>query len=392
MPKKRSQPRIAIDGMVTPTKRSGIGRYLENLLYALERRSVDNELFVFLGRNQKDLAAHTGKSIITIPSRISTEHRIINLFRLQMIVPVICWLYKIDVLHIPNEKCLLIKPCSLVFTIHDVGDYINRKRTNLLRFIFRRFSLPLSFRIADHIIAVSHKTKKDLIRFFHIDPDRISVIYEGVSPNLYDRPSVQFAKKILRNYSISHSYILFVGELARRKNIPFLVKAFSRYTEEYSSNMELVIVGKDAGAYKSIKREINKCNLREKVKVTGYINDDDLAALYHFAHCLVLPSMYEGFGLPVIEAMAKGIPVIVANSGSLPEIVGDAGLVVDCHDINSLKEALHRLGEDKELYGRLKVAGLIRSKQFTCEKFVDETYEIYMRVYRERKRKILGQS
>lgn len=376
--KRVSRPlRIGIDGMVTPTLRTGVGRYLENLLFALGELVPDFECTVYLGANQEDLASLTPSRFSLKHSIVSTERSLLNFLRLQFVMPFLVRRDGINVLHLPNEKLLLFKPCPLVLTIHDIADFRLPKRKDLLRRVYRRLTMKLMLSRADRLIAVSHKTARDLVELLKIAPEKISIIGEGVAP-VFKRVPIEECKPILKTkWNVFTDFILFVGEVARRKNLLVLLEAFDQLTRTYSQQLQLVIVGKKGNATDQLVEETKRRHLENLVVFTGFVADQELPKLYSAAKALVMPSMYEGFGLPVIEAMACGIPVIASQNGSLPEIVGDAGLIVDCSNPSALCNAIVSILADDSFRERLIQAGTERVRKYSWANTAVSTLRVY---------------
>jgi glycosyltransferase involved in cell wall biosynthesis len=371
---------VGIDGMVTPTLKTGIGRYIESLLIAFAAIKDDNKTIVYLGSNQEDLREVFSRYFLVRRSSISTECSLLNFLRAQIVLPVQALRDRLQVLHIPNEKLVFLKLCPVVLTIHDVGDFRVPERTDVARRIFRKVVLPVALARADHIIAVSQRTADDLVELFHVPRTKITVIPEGVSPKIC-RVEKERAMRLLRErWNIFSDYILFVGEVAVRKNLLNLVEAFDGVLKDHVGKIQLVIVGKEASATKDLNRQIRERGLEGCVTLTGFVDDQDMSLFYSAAEMLVLPSMYEGFGLPVVEAMASGIPVIVSQAGSLPEVVGTAGVVVDCSDVSALKDAMLLVLNDAHVRAQLIERGYERVKLYSWDVTARKTIEVYERV------------
>ncbi|PNX48592.1 MAG: hypothetical protein BV457_01160 [Thermoplasmata archaeon M9B1D] len=233
----------------------------------------------------------------------------------------------------------------------DVADYYN--------YIF-----PKRLEKADKIITISKNTKKDLVNYFNIDKDKIEVIYLGVEKKY------SYSNKIKKN-----KYILSVGTLQPRKNFVNLIKAFSLIKNNFEH--KLVIVGKKGSDYINILEEIKKHNLENRVFIQGYISDKQLIEIYKSADLFVFPSLYEGFGLPPLEAMACGIPVIASNTSSLPEVIGDAGIMIDPKNVNDIADAIKKILNSEKLKNDLILKGLERTKMFEWKNTSNKILKIY---------------
>jgi glycosyltransferase involved in cell wall biosynthesis len=233
---------------------------------------------------------------------------------------------------------------------------------------------------ADRVIAVSEATRRDLIEFYQTPPAKISVIYHGVSPEF--RP-VQEKERLLAvryKYGLDQRpFILSVGTIQPRKNYQRLVQAFASINQPLS----LVIAGSEGWNCDDVYREVEKLGLADRVYFPGFVAEEDLPVLLSAATLFGYPSLYEGFGLPVLEAMACGTPIVAANQSSLPEVVGDAGLTVDPTDVAALATAITRLLDDPSLRERLSAAGLAQAARFTWPTMAAKLLRVYQEVIEE---------
>jgi len=274
-----------------------------------------------------------------------------------------------DVLFIPAHVLPLLHPSRCVVTIHDLGFlYYPETHPPLARW-YLCWATRFNARHAQRVIVDSKATRDDLIAFYHLEPQKIVVAYpsgaEGFTPV---KDPLRLAQ-VRRRYHTGESYFLYVGSLHPRKNILTLLEAFARL-HKYAiirKDTKLVLVGKRGWLYQEIFRRAQEDDLAGKVSFPGYVSTEDLAALFSGAVAFVFPSLYEGFGLPILEAMACEVPVISSNTSSLPEVVGDAGLLVDPHNVKELCEAMARLYHDPVLRNELISRGKRRRRLFSWE-------------------------
>ncbi len=242
-----------------------------------------------------------------------------------------------------------------------------------------------SVKNAKKIITISQYSKNDIVSHYGIDPDKVTVTYPGYDNNKYQISNIKYQKqisKIKNKYNIKEDYILFVGTLQPRKNISRLIEAFNLTMRQCNNEtMQLLIVGKKGWLYEEIFLRVNELGLKDDVIFTDYVNDGDLPDLYRNATCFVLPSLYEGFGIPAIEAMACGCPVVVSNVSSLPEIVESAGVFVDPYRIESIAEGINQVCYDEANRNKLIKKGLLQVKKFTWQKCAEETYNSIVEIY-----------
>lgn len=286
---------------------------------------------------------------------------------------------KVDILHGPTFR-LLPQGCykKSVVTIHDLKFLKHPELfsdSNGADF-FRKPTLDAIQR-ADCLIAVSEFTKNELIENFRLSPDRIKVIYLGIGKEFNAVQDPTRLKEIRLKYRIKNKYLLFVGFLEAKKNIPRLIEAFSRIRSSLPEPYQLVITGPKGPATKEITQKIKSLSLEDDVILTGQIHRKELPLIYAGASLFTFPSLQEGFGIPPIEAMASGIPVVSSNAGSLQEVVGDGGLLVDPLNIGELAEAIRTVLTDNTLWKSLKRKGLSHSKKFSWNRMAQEILQLY---------------
>lgn len=287
----------------------------------------------------------------------------------------------LDVIHSPENAALFIKLKyqKKIITVHD-SQYLFPESTTLITRLRYKFLLSRTLKTADKIIAVSNSIKKDLITYFNIPEGKIKVIFEAADEK-FKPISHEGVNEVKQKYNLSSPFILYVGLLTKHKNIPVLIKAF--YKIKSGIKHKLVITGTKAWKYREVFETVKKLNLQNDIIFTGYV-DEDLPALYNAADAFVYPSLYEGFGLAPLEAMACGTPVITSNISSLPEVVGDAGIMVDPSDIDGLARSIYEVLINDRLREDLIKKGLERAKMFSWEKCARETLNVYEEVYNER--------
>lgn len=264
-----------------------------------------------------------------------------------------------------------------VITIHDLSSLVFPKM-HIKGMLSDRFLGKRTMKNADKIITVSKSTKDDLIKYFKAPEEKIKPIYLGVDEKfrVLDKDRVRNFKM---RYNLDFPFILYFGVLRSRKNIPTLIKAYNLLKKD-GINHKLVIAGGKNQEYKKILNIVKDLNLERDVIFTGHMPDEVLPELYNAADLFVFPSLYEGFGLPPLEAMTCGTPVITSNTSSLPEVVGDAGLIFDPHDVHGLKDTINTVLNNSDLRTELVKKGLNRSKQFTWKKCAEETMNVYKEV------------
>nr|MBC7245819.1 glycosyltransferase family 4 protein [Chloroflexota bacterium] len=284
----------------------------------------------------------------------------------------------VDIVHDPTGVTPFlfgVGGARMVVTIHDVFAWSCPGHSALPDTLIYRYWLPRVLPRVNAVITVSQVSKTDIVNYLRIPDDKVHVIYEGVDASYHPIPWEETGQMTSR-YGLPRGYILFVGSVEERKNLRRLLQAYALLCER-GEQRRLVVVGPHKWKYTRILQTVAELGIGQRVIFTGYIPDEDLPALYSGADLFVFPSLYEGFGLPPLEAMACGTPVVCSNAGSLPEVVGDAALLVDPYDVEALAEAMHRVLHDPALCEELRQKGLARAQQFTWEKAALETLAVY---------------
>jgi glycosyltransferase involved in cell wall biosynthesis len=283
----------------------------------------------------------------------------------------------------PAMLAPLRKSLPVVVTIHDLAIVRFPQKFRRWHRTFSRYLLPRVVRSVDAIVTVSEATKSDLVELLGVAPDRVSVIPCGISrefatlPN--DHPRLE---DVRRRYSLPKGYVITVGAIEPRKNLPRLLRALKLLATSRMgcADLTLLHVGPAGWLVDDVSQTLDELDLRDRVRFLGYVPNEDLAALYQLARVSVYPSLFEGFGLPVLEAMASGCPVVTSNCSSMPEVAGGAALLVDPTSEESIAEALARIWEDDALRRELIDKGRCRASSFTWESAARATLSLYDRV------------
>jgi glycosyltransferase involved in cell wall biosynthesis len=232
-------------------------------------------------------------------------------------------------------------------------------------------------RKTDAIIAVSEATKQDVIRLLGVPEHRVVVIHEAASPYFRPLDDEDVRAQLRRELGIDRSYVLFVSTIEPRKNVPGLLRAFRQLLDDYRLDTQLILAGERGWLTEDVYQLVDELSLEKSVRFLGRVSAQHLLLLYNGAELLVAPSLYEGFGLTPLEAMACGTPVVVSNVSSLPEIVADAGLLVDPRNVEEITVAIWRLLDDSELRENLAAKGLTRAASFSWDRAARETISLY---------------
>lgn len=360
--------RIGVDVRSLSEPYTGIGRYTSCLLEAMINNSSHHWVLYShqpLLKNDWD-KSRVNVRALNLPKWIKGQY----ILWLQLILPF--WLKqdKVDLFWSPAHRLPLSISDSIarVVTIHDlVWKHYPETMRPSGRFL-DSYLMPKSIRYADKVIAVSSSTAKDLFLDFHEAESKTSIIYEaGLQSN-------EFTKDFDNS---KNKHILFVGTLEPRKNLKRLLEAYSLISSSIRKEYPLVIVGGKGWGNENIDLIIDKLKIRKFVKVMGYLSDEDLIKEYNQAYLFLMPSLYEGFGLPILEAMSLGVPIVTSNISSLPEIVGDTAILVNPLSVSSIKDGIEKVLFDFELRQSLSKATFERSKLFSWNKASIETIDIF---------------
>jgi len=273
---------------------------------------------------------------------------------------------------------LPLRGVPTVLTVHDLIFRRLPEQHKPLNRWYLNLTMPLYCRRATHIIAVSEQTRRDVVSAYGVPAGKISVIYEAADPRFRSQPPEIVAAARAR-HGLPERYLLFVGTIEPRKNLARLLAAFERLQAENLTDA-LVIVGKRGWLTGDFDAALERSPAKQAVLFPGFVPDADLPAVYAGAQVLAMPSLYEGFGLPVLEAMACATPVACSNSSSLPEIAGDAALLFDPTEVDGIRDALRRILRDADVRAQLRDAGLRRAGQFSWDRAAQETLALYQRL------------
>jgi len=370
--------KIGIDAHAAESDGSGNCTYIRNLLRELRQIDTRNEYVLYVTKSRhpfyqdfhscgnfeiKQLALKN--PLIRIPLSLAWETLKDNpdILHVQYIAP-------------PFHKG------KLVATIHDLGFLHVPESFSRFEVLRSKILIRMTAKRSDKIITGSYFSKNDIAGTYKIDPNQIEVIPLGVSTSFKPESDPVKAQKILDKYGIHKPYFLCVGRLNPRKNLISMVKAFTMIKKEKSIPHKLVIVGKEDFATRKIIQSIKTADSTTDVILTGYVEEQDLPSLYNEADVFIYPSLFEGVGLPVLEAMSCGVPVIASDSSSLTEIVGDAGLLVNPLDPEEMRNALFRIISDQDLRKKYIARGTARTEKFSWSSTARQTLNIYENLHR----------
>jgi glycosyltransferase involved in cell wall biosynthesis len=374
--------RIGISTSVIQGGRSGVAQYVFALLRGLKRFGHEHEFTLFVLENDLPLFDFTKGEMRLIRVPENSRSPVKNICWHQTRLPALVHREQLDLLHIPSYRRMLWrKPCPTVATIHDLAPFRVPKKYDWKRMLYGRvIARRLAYR-QDAIVAISETTARDIQTFFRIQPDRITVVHNGIEHERFFPGSKEDALTFVKSrYHVSQSFFLYVARLEHPgKNHVRLIEAYEEFKAATHSDWLLVFAGSNWHGAEVIEAAIRASPFAADIRSLGFVPDQDLPNLYRAADVFVYPSLYEGFGLPPLEAMACGCPVIASSRGSLGEVLGDAAAVVQPEDIHTIARQLYVLATDSGTRNRLRAAGLAQARKFDWHKTATQMLDVYAR-------------
>jgi len=380
--------KVAID--VRRVSDFGVGTYIRNVVRTLGRLDRNNQYFLISGTERVpefgDLPDNF-RTVVFTPTK-STVRTYLDYHNALKT-------YRFDLLHIPQ---MFWRPvpfsCPYVMTVHDLLDYMYRTRTTTS---FGRFvHVQMTRRVmqgAARLFAVSHFTKQDITRFFGISPDKIEVVYNALDEGFQlGHTTAAERETIVERYQVNYPFLLYAGRISPHKNVVRIIEAFSALKsdlakEDKYEDLKLIIIGDEVSKHPDIRRAVIKSGVQNDVRFLGFVSIDILRIFYDAAKVFVFPSLYEGFGLPPLEAMAHGTPVVTSNTAALPEVVGKAAIQVNPENVFEISRAMHRALVDQPLRERMKIAGKEQAARFSWETSVRQIIRVYEEIVASKRKK-----
>jgi glycosyltransferase involved in cell wall biosynthesis len=351
----------------------GIGTYIRNLLRHLGRLDRDTEFVVLCREEDRESLDSLGSNFRAVAEAAGNYS-----FAEQVRIPLALRREAVTLFHAPHYVLPPLVPCRSVVTIHDcIHLMFPQYLPNRFALGYARMSISLATHRATRVLTVSESSKRDILRFVDTDPDKIDVIYNAYDERFGVEPREEDVVRVRERYQLHDEFVLYAGNVKPHKNLERLIEAFDRVRRGGLDHLKLVMIGDEISKYAALRRAVHRHQLHKYVRFLGYLPEETLAVMYRLAGVFVFPSLYEGFGLPPLEAMASGTPVVTSNVSSLPEVAGDAAVLVDPYDPDAIADGIERVLTDEKLRRQLRTRGLARARQFSWETSVRRVREIY---------------
>ncbi len=377
--------KILLNGLQIGKNNSGVQYYAKHLYDAIQKINpvkIEVQLYKQNIKSRSPFSLlpslysfyRSLSSVSRLP--IPSQSRLFRILNENFRLPNYLKKHNFQLFHSPNYVLPFFIKTPSIITVHDLFTFDFPKLCRLKSVLYFKLFLPRSIKKADKIITISETVKNDILSRFNVPDKKVDVVPLGISP-MFKRT---INLKVISKYSISNKYILFVGNIEPKKNLVRLLKAFHKLISEGKISHQLVIAGKKGWKYLEVFSTVHSLNLQNKVVFIGYIPENDLPALYSMAEFFVFPSIYEGFGIPPLEAMACETPVLASNTGALSEITGGNCLMVNPYNTDEIVVGIHKLITDENLRRSYIYKGKKWVKQFTWERTARKTLEVYKQV------------
>jgi len=369
----------------------GIGTYIRNLVYALAKADQRNQYAIVVSPAQESLLGglppHFRIATCTSDDMRPAEHVAFPLFLRRL---------SADVYHIPLNRVAYFMPKPYVVTVHDMASLLYTQESGM-RIKIRRYRFRRGLMRAGKVLAVSAATRRDVVQELGIPSDRVRLVYSAPAPEFFQRGHVadaraagpqteeQERRRILERYQINYPFLLYAGNIRPQKNIPRLVEAFAVVRNELAhhpvySDLRLIIIGDQIARNPAVRHAVVHSRVENCARFLGFVPFDTLRVFYACAEAFIFPSLYEGFGLPPLEAMASGTAVVTSNISSLPEAVNDAAMLVNPENVFDIARGIREVLLDSELRARLVAKGREQAARFSWDRTAREVVQVYEEV------------
>jgi glycosyltransferase involved in cell wall biosynthesis len=374
--------KIGITTSVIQRGQTGIGQYVLSLARAFNHYRDRHHFTFFVLEEDMPLFsfAGDGMELVPVPERFRPPEK--DMLWHHWHLPDLARKHHLDVIHVPTYRRLFWRhPCATVATIHDLAPFQMAGKYDWKRTLYARFIVPFLARRQDQIIAVSEHTAREISDFLGVPDQSLNIVRNGVDHDRFFPGSRDQAKsEVAERFGVRDSFFLYVARLEHpAKNHLRLIQAFEQFRGQSPSAWQLVLAGSDWNGAEAIHAAVRRSLFEKEIHCLGFVPDEHISVLMRAADIFVHPSLYEGFGIPPIEAMACGCPVICSNAGALPEVVGDSAMTLDPEDVVSWRNQMARLAGDAEMQNAWGQAGCTRAKEFDWNRTAAATLKVYNR-------------
>jgi len=366
--------RIAIDARKLHD--FGIGTYIRNLVTELGALDLETRYVLLTRREDAATATAAGTNFEAV---IETSRP--YSFAEQWHVPRAAARARADLLHEPHYVLPPLTRCKTVVTIHDCihlrfPEYLPSKAAS----VYAHTMIRLAARKADRVLTVSDASKRDILHYTGIAPEKVVVVHNGLDARFAAAPDAEAVERVRQRFQLDHPFVLYVGNIKPHKNLERLIAAFAAMRADGPEGLKLVVIGDETSRHPGLRQAVHRHRLDKHVRFFGFQPAATLVIFYRLARAFVFPSLYEGFGLPPLEAMANETPVVTSNLSSLPEVAGDAALLVDPYDVTAIADGIRRAVTDEALRQTLIARGRARAREFSWTRAASDTLTVYRQV------------
>jgi len=354
----------------------GIGTYIRNLLRQLAHLDRDTEYVLLCQQGDLGVAAELGENFRSVLEPSPNYS-----FREQIHVPWVLMRERPALFHAPHYVLPIAVRCRSVVTIHDcIHLRFPQYLPNRAAYAYAGAAMWAAAHRSDCILTVSEASKRDILHYFNVAPEKIVVVHNAFDARFSVAPGEEDVARVRERYQLDQRFVLYVGNIKPHKNLVRLIEAFDELRRGELEDLKLLIIGDEISKLPALRLAVHKHKLHKHVRFLGYLSDDMLAVLYRLAALFVFPSLYEGFGLPPLEAMASGTPVVTSNLSSLPEVTGDAAILIDPSSVDSIVDGMRRVLTNPALAAEMRRKGLRRAREFSWERSVDKIRAVYTEI------------
>ena len=370
--------RVAID--IRKLHDFGIGTYVRNLIRELARLDDTTEYILLCKQNDVEQVSSLGENfsgLVQSASNYSLSE--------QISLPTSLWTVGATLFHTPHYVLPLLTPCRSIVTIHDcIHLKFPQYLPNRIAYAYAWTNLWTATQRARRVITVSEFSKKDIVRYFDIPEEKITVIPNAIDERFKITPTESEMARLRDRYQLPKRFVMYAGNIKPHKNIERLIDAFAIIHKRGLDDIGLLISGSEISKYSELRRAVHRYGLHKHVRFLGYQTEASLAVLYRLASVFVIPSLYEGFGLSPLEALASETPVVASNVSSLPEVLGDAAILVNPYEASAIADGIVTALEDSSVINDLKQKGRIRVDRYSWNDSINQVKQIYKEVGAER--------